>query len=204
MRVAIYARVSSEDQHCEMQLQELGEEAKRRGWEAVVYTEMESTRKKRPELERLLADAGRRKFDIVMCWKLDRFGRSVIELKANLDILERAGVRFLVPGQGLDTDQRSPTGRLLLNMLAAIAEFERDLIQDRVQCGLKTYRAAYAAGHVGTQRHSKSGKDLPIGRRRVVFDRKRAVALQSQGKSIREIARMLGVGVGTVHRALKG
>src|SRR4051812_6587795 len=104
IHAAIYARVSTLDQHCEMQLTELRVDLERRGWVRVEeYVEMRSTRKRRPQLERLLEDAGRGRFSVVVCWKLDRFGRSVQELCENIAALDRAGVRFLAPSQGIDT-----------------------------------------------------------------------------------------------------
>ena len=200
---ALYARVSTVDQKCEMQIRDLKEDLARRGWDPWMYVDTESTRKRRPELERLLTDAAAGKLHCVVVWKLDRFGRSVQELCANIAALDRAGVRFMVPSQGIDTDKRNPTSRLLLHVLAAIAEFERDLIQERVQSGLKTYRAAYAAGHVGTQRHSKSGKDLPIGNQHAVFDREKARKMRRQGATIRQISWKLKVSKSVVHRELK-
>jgi len=94
----------------------------------LLYTEKESTCRRRPVLEQLLGDGTKRKFDVLLVWKLDRLGRAVAELVANIQALDRAGVRGMVYGQGIDTDQRSPVGKLMIHVLAAVAEFERDLI----------------------------------------------------------------------------
>jgi DNA invertase Pin-like site-specific DNA recombinase len=200
---ALYARVSTVDQKCEMQIRELKEDLARRGWDPWMYVDMESTRKRRPELERLLADAAAGKLHCVVVWKLDRFGRSVQELCANIAALDRAGVRFLVPSQGIDTDKRNPTSRLLLHVLAAIAEFERDLIQERVASGIKRYREDFAAGKVGKAVHSRSGKDLPVGNQHAVFDREKARKLRRAGLTIRVIAWKLKVPKSVIGRAVK-
>lgn len=201
MRAAIYARVSTEDQHCEMQLTELTGIAERNGWEIVRYVEMESTRNQRPELLRLLADAKLRRFDIVLCWKLDRFGRSVKELLTNIELLDLAGVRFLAGV--IDTDKRNPSSRLMLHVLAAVAEFERDLIRERVTAGLAEYRRAFAAGKIGKVRNSVSGKNLAPGRPRRVFRRDEAEKLRKLGHSWRAIGRQLGVPASTIREALR-
>jgi putative DNA-invertase from lambdoid prophage Rac len=200
MRAAIYARVSTYDQHCQMQVRELKEDATRRGWGQVEYVDMESTRKRRPELERLLADAAKGKLDTVLVWKLDRFGRSVQELVANIAALDRAGVRFIVASQGIDTDKRNPTSRFLLHILAAVAEFERDLIQERVKAGQAEYMRAYEAGEVGPgkSRESKSKRNLAAHRPRKVFARAEAVKLRKSGLSWGAISARLGVSVSTV------
>jgi putative DNA-invertase from lambdoid prophage Rac len=102
----------------------------------------------------------------------------------------------------IDTDDHSPTGKFTLTIFAAIAELERSFILERTGAGQKAYREAFAAGKVGKSRHSKSGKDLPVGRPRRVVDRKRAAELQKAGLSVRQIARKFGIGRGTAHRLL--
>jgi putative DNA-invertase from lambdoid prophage Rac len=204
MRAAIYVRVSTEDQHCELQLAELPDFASRMGWEAVILREKESTRKRRPVLDQLMEDCSKRKFDVVLCWKLDRFGRSVQELSSNIAALDRAGVRFVCPSQSIDTDNRNPTSKLLLHILAAMAEFERDLIRERVTAGLKSYQTMYEQGRVGKgkERCSRSGKNLPPHRPPAVFDRKRALELAAAGKSARAIAGLVGTSRPTIARFL--
>lgn len=202
MKVAIYARVSSDDQNWEMQVSELGDYVKRMGWDRVDYMEKESTRKRRPQLEQLLKDAAARKFDIVLVWKLDRFGRSVQELVGNIHLLNRAGVRFIAHTQSIDTDQRNPASQLLLHILASVAEFERDLIRERVVSGVRLHQRMVEAGRIGKDRHTRSGRDLPIGRQPKIFDRDRAKELHQAGMSLRKIAAELHVSLGTVHALL--
>lgn len=187
MIAAIYARVSTEDQHCEMQLHELTSYCARMGWTSIEYVEKASTRTKRPELARLLTDARHRKFDVVLVWKLDRFGRSVRELHDNIALLDGSGIRFLALMSNIDTDQRNPTSRLLLNMLAAFAEFERDLIQERTKAGIAQAK--------------RQGKHC--GRPRKVFDHVKARKLRDRGLSWREISGKLGVPHATIRAALK-
>jgi DNA invertase Pin-like site-specific DNA recombinase len=133
-----------------------------------------------------MADAGKRKFDAVVCWKLDRFGRSLGDCLNKIQALEGHGVRFIAVTQGLDTDQANPASRFLLHVLGAAAEFERSLIRDRVSAGMKAAR--------------KAGKIL--GRPRLVFNRDEVRELRAKGMSVARISQQLGIGVGTVHRTL--
>lgn len=203
--VVIYARVSTDDQRCEMQLTELREYAARSGWTvADEYIEKgySGSKDDRPALMRLMKDANMKRFSAVIVWKLDRFGRSVRQLVTNVQRLDELGVRFLVPSQSIDTDHKSPTGRLMMHILAAMAEFERDLIRERVNAGLTDYRRDYEGGKVGKERHSRSGKDLPIGRQRKIFRRDLAAKMRAEGTSWRKIAKALGVPQSTIRRAL--
>ena len=205
MRAAIYARVSTTDQNCEMQLAELREYVSRRGWKSAgeyVDTGWSGTKASRPELNRLMNDAGQRKFDVILCWKLDRFGRSLLHCKSALQELQGHGVRFIATSQNIDTDESNPAARFLLHILMAAAEFERELIRERSMAGLKRYRGQYAAGKVGKEVHSRSGKDLPVGRPKRVFARQRVLELRAQGQSYRQIARQMRIGEGTVRRVL--
>jgi DNA invertase Pin-like site-specific DNA recombinase len=190
MRAAVYARVSTSDQKNAIQIGELTDYVQRRGWElAGVYEDqMSGARASRPGLDRLMDDAKLRRFDVVVVWKLDRFGRSLMHCIAGIQELTTLSVRFIAVSQGLDTDQASPTSRLLLHILASVAEFERELIQDRVAAGMK---------------HAKA-KGKSIGRPRRVFSRDEVVRLRAQGLSIEKVARQVGIGVGTVVRTLKG
>lgn len=190
-KCAIYARVSTSDQKCEMQLTELREFASRMQWPiAKEYVDhgWSGTRSDRPALHSLMRDASLRRFDAVLTWRLDRFGRSVGQLIANIQRLDQRGIRFIVPGQSIDTDQKSPTGRLIINILASVAEFERDLIQERVKAGVAQAK--------------RQGKHC--GRPSKIFRRDRALELRGAGESWREIARTLGVPVSTVRRAVEG
>jgi DNA invertase Pin-like site-specific DNA recombinase len=206
MKAALYARVSTTDQNCELQLRELQAYAERQGW-AIVETYqdiMSGAKANRPDLIRLLVDARARKFDCLLVWKLDRFGRSLVDCLNNIRTLEDYGIRFIAVTQGLDTDQRNPASRFLLHVLGAAAEFERALIRERTQAGQQRYRQDYAAGKVGNAVHSRSGRNLPPHRPKKVFDREEVVRLRHQGRSYRHIANALGLGVGTVVRALQG
>src|SRR5215813_15268678 len=118
--------------------------------------------------------------------------------------LQANGVRFIATSQNIDTDESNPTSRFLLHVLMAAAEFERELIHERSVLGQKRYRAQYEAGKVGKEVHSKSRKDLPVGRPRRIFARERVPELRAQGYSYRHIAKQLGIGEGTVRRVRTG
>ena len=139
-----------------------------------------------PQLDRLMRDAALRRFDAVLVFKLDRFGRSVRNCLDEVEALRSHGVRYLAVSQSIDTDESNPTSRLLLHIRASVAEFERALIRERVRAGIKNAR------HRGKQ----------LGRRRIVFDRSRAPEVAKAGASIREIADAVGAGRGTIHRLL--
>lgn len=189
MNCAIYARVSTVDQKCELQLREVSEYVKRRGWTVggeYVDTGWSGAKASRPQLDRLMSDASQHRFDCVLVWKLDRFSRSVLHLNEQLAALQAAGVRFIATSQALDTDQANPTSRLLLQILGAVAEFEREMIRERVKAGMN------AAKHKGSQ----------LGRPRTVFDRTRVLSMRAGGASVRDIAQALKIGRGTVERAL--
>jgi DNA invertase Pin-like site-specific DNA recombinase len=150
-----------------------------------------------------MQDVVKRRFDVVLCWKLDRFGRSLMNCKAALQQLQAHGVRFIATSQNIDTDESNPASRFLLHMLMAAAEFERELIRERTLAGQKRYRADYEAGKVGKAVHSRSGRNLPPHRPKKVFDRDEVMRLRHQGRSYRQIANALGLGVGTVVRAVQ-
>ena len=139
MRVALYARVSTcNGQSPEMQLAELREYTSRRGWEIFreyVDLGISGSKESRPELNRLMADAHTRRFDVVLCWKVDRFGRSLKHLVNALADLDAYGVAFVSVRDNLDLS--TPSGRLMFQIIGAMAEFERSLIQERVRAGLR-------------------------------------------------------------------
>ncbi len=206
MRAEIYARVSTTDQNCEMQLAELREYVLRRGWQLVVEyvdTGWTGANTDRPEFNRLMRDASQQKFNVILCWKLDRFGRSLLHCMNALQELQTHGIRFMATSQNIDTDESNPAARFLVHVLMAAAEFERELICERSISGQKRYRTLYEAGKVGKEVYSKSGKNLPVGRPKRIFNRQRVSELRDQGHSYRQTARELGIGEGTVRRVLE-
>ena len=193
-RVAIYARVSTDNQDAENQLRELRAAVKRHGWAvAGEYVDAGVSgakgREGRPQFDRLLKGAMRREFDVVAAWSVDRLGRSLQHLVTFLTEIHAKGVDLYLHQQGIDTT--TPAGKALFQMCGVFAEFERAMIVDRVNAGL-----ARAKAH-GT----KSG--LPIGRPKVASDVERKVrALRAKGIGILSIAKQVGCGVGTVQRII--
>lgn len=187
-RVGLYARVSTMGaQDPEMQLRELREYAERRGWQVVdeyVDHGVSGSRESRPALNRLMADAHQRRFDAVCCWKIDRFGRSLKHLVNALEDLAAYGVAFVSLRDNLDLS--TPSGRLMFQIVGAMSEFERALIQERVRCGLRNARA----------------KGKRLGRPRVLVNPSKVAALRAEGLSWEKVAARLGIGVGTAFRAL--
>ena len=185
--IALYARVSTVNGHQdpEMQLRELREYCERRGWQIVgeYVDHMTGSKESRPALNRLMADAHSRKFDAVLVWKMDRFARSLKHLVNALADFEALGVAFVSLRDNLDLS--TPSGRLMFQIIGAMAEFERALIQERVKAGLRNARA----------------KGRTLGRPKRIVDSARIAALRSQGASWRTISDDLGVGVATLYRA---
>ncbi len=140
-RAAIYARVSTLDQTTENQLTELRDYIDTRGWTAREYVDegVSGSIESRPALDQLLRDARRRRFDALVCWRLDRLGRSVKHLILFLEELSALGVAFISLAE--DIDATTPAGRLQMHILGAIAEFERARIGERVRLGLERVRA---------------------------------------------------------------
>jgi len=187
-RVALYARVSTSNGHQdpEIQLAELREYADRRGWKIVgEYTDqgVSGSKESRPELNRLMTDAHQRRFDAVLVWKIDRFGRSLKHLVNALADLGAYGVAFISLRDNLDLS--TPSGRLMFQIIGAMAEFERALIQERVKAGLRNARA----------------KGKRLGRPRRVVDSSRVSNLRAGCSSWRAVSRELGVGLATLYRA---
>src|ERR1022692_4410059 len=189
-RVALYARVSTlNGQDPEMQLSELREYASRRGWiitREYVDEGVSGSKESRPELNQLMADAHQRKFDAVLVWKIDRFGRSLKHLVNALADLCAYGVAFISFRDNIDLS--TPSGRLMFQIIGAMAEFERALIQERVRAGLRNARA--------------NGRRL--GRPRVIVDASRIASLRASGRSWSQIQAELGVSKGTAQRAFAG
>ena len=136
MNAAIYARVSTFDQEPENQLQELRRYCAARGWTATEFVDrgVSGAKDRRPALDVLICDAKRRKFDVLVCWRLDRLGRNLRHLVILLEELQSLGVAFVSLGEGIDCT--TPAGKLQLHILAALAEFERERIRERVLAGL--------------------------------------------------------------------
>ena len=189
-RVALYARVSTlNGQNPEMQLSELREYAARRGWTVsgeYVDHGVSGSKESRPELNRLTADAHRRAFDAVLVWKIDRYGRSLKHLVNALADLSAYGVAFVSFRDNLDLS--TPSGRLMFQIIGAMAEFERSLIQERVRAGLRNARA----------------KGKKFGRPRARVDAVSVAALRSDGLSWSDVCRRLKVSKGTAQRAFYG
>jgi len=185
MRVAIYTRVSTNDQSCERQQRELFEYAKARQWEVVATFEekMSGTKKDRPQLKALMALTRARKIDVVLVWKLDRFARSLKDLISMLQELTDLGVLFVSLHDQLDLTTAS--GRLMMQMIGAFAEFEVSLIKERVKSGLRNARA----------------KGIRLGRPKKRNDQA-IIKLRTLGYSIRQVAEKLSISPAAVQRAL--
>src|SRR5215469_11054920 len=183
LQVALYARVSTfNGQDPEMQLAELRDYAGRRGWQiAEEYVDhgVSGSQESRPALNRLMSDACRRRFDAVLVWKIDRFGRSLKHLVNALAELAALGVAFVSLRDNLDLS--TPSGRLMFQIIGAMAEFERALIRERVRAGIRNARA----------------KGKRLGRPRVTVDASRIASLRALGHSWAEIVAEMGVGKGT-------
>ena len=169
-----------------MQMRELREYCERRGWQIAgeyVDAGVSGAKDSRPELNRLMAEAHKRRFDVVVCWKFDRFARSVSHLLRALETFNSLGIAFVSLSEQIDT--ATPTGRMIFTVLGAVAELERSLIAERVRAGLRNARA----------------KGKRLGRPRVAVDAARIRELRSQGLSWPKIAAKLGASVGTVYQA---
>lgn len=192
MRAAVYARVSTVNngQSPEMQLRDFSEYCQRRGWTVAADCEyvdvgVSGVKDSRPELNRLMADAHRRKFDVIVVWKFDRFARSVSHLLRALETFQALGIEFVSLTEGVDTS--TPMGKMVFTVLGAVAELERSLICERVRAGLRNAKA--------------KGKQL--GRPKKVLDVARIADLHNRGRSWRKIARVMGCSARTARRALQ-
>jgi DNA invertase Pin-like site-specific DNA recombinase len=206
-RVALYARVSTakcekcgkirtdhdnhghefKGQDPEVQLRELREYIAHRGWrltEAYTDAGVSGAKDSRPELNRLMIDAGRRRFDVVIVWRFDRFARSVSHLLRALEQFQALGIDFVSLSENVDTS--TPTGKMVFTILGAVAELERSLIVERVKAGIRNARA----------------KGKRIGRPGTKVNPAAVLVLRSEGESVRAIAAQLNSSVGTVSRIL--
>src|SRR5271170_4113249 len=189
MKAAIYARVSTTNhgQDPTLQTRELQQFAAARGWEITgeyVDAGVSGTKDSRPELNRLIADAHKRRFDVVCVWRFDRFARSVSHLLRALETFKALGIDFVSYSEQMDTS--TPAGKMVFTVLGAVAELERSLIVERVRAGLRNARA----------------KGKTLGRPRVAVDASRIGRLREQGRSVREIADELGHSRSLVHKTL--
>ena len=188
MKAALYARVSTKDQDASLQVRELTDFIARRGWileSRFIDTGVSGARERRPELDRLMAAALRRDIDIVVVWKLDRFGRSLRHLVNTLAQLQALGVAFVSMTDQLDLS--TPHGMLMFQIIGAMSEFERALIRERVRAGIAHARA----------------RGVQLGRRARVVNVDYVLSRLRQGTSWAAISREDGVGVATLYRALR-
>jgi DNA invertase Pin-like site-specific DNA recombinase len=192
MRVALYTRVSTGHQDIQNQRQQLDRVAELRGWRVVKSFSDEGIsgakgRTGRPALDALLKAATRREFDVIAVWSIDRLGRSLQHLVETVNELHALGVDLYIHQQAIDTS--SPAGKLAFSVFGALAEYERELIRERVKAGL--------------ERAKRNGTKL--GRPTNLTDtvRNAIIALRSENVSIRKIATQLRIGTGTVYNVLE-
>ena len=189
-KVAIYARVSTDKQTTQNQIDALREVAERCGYQTQIFSEDgisgSKGREGRPALDQLMKSATQRKFDMVMCWSIDRLGRSLQNLVEILNELQAMKIDLFFLQQGMDTT--TPSGRMIFSVFGAIGEFERNLIRERVIAGQKR---AVANG-------------VKIGRPSKMNDGMRSAIrlLRERGMGIKQIAKELKVGIGTVYSVI--
>src|SRR6266849_6384762 len=193
VRVALYARVSTADkgQDPRVQTLELQEYCQRRGWSVAgeyVDVGFSGAKEKRPELDRLMADAHRRRFDAVLCWKFDRFARSVSHLLRALETFRSLSIDFISFSEQLDTS--TPTGKMVFTVLGAVAELERSLIVERIRAGMRNARAK--GKRIGRPPQTYLSQDV----RRSIYE-----AHAMGGTSLRQLAVRFGTSIGTVQRS---
>lgn len=205
-RAAIYARVSTRNgQTPENQLAELRQVAERAGWRVVgEYVDHGISgakgRDQRPEFDRLCRDATRRGFDVAMAWSVDRVGRSLSDLIDFLKHLHGLGVDLYLHRQGVDTT--TPGGKALFQMMGVFAEFERELIRERIAAGLDRAKAEIEA--TGSYQTKANRTITRLGRPRIGADKQRAIlAARREGKGTRTIAKEVGCARETVSRVLR-
>ncbi len=191
VKAALYGRISTTNhgQDIGIQTRELRQFAEARGWQIVgEYLDegISGAKDSRPELNKLMADAHKRRFDVVAVWKFDRFARSVSHLLRALETFKALGIEFVSFSEQLDTS--TPAGKMVFTVLGAVAELERSLIAERVKAGLRNARA----------------KGKRLGRPRAAVDAPKITALRAQGRSWREITAETGTSKGTAQRSLSG
>lgn len=189
MRVALYARVSTSDkgQDPQMQLRELREFCQHRSWSVTaefVDIGVSGSKEKRPELDKLMADANRRKFDAVAVWRFDRFARSVSHLLRALETFNTLGIGFVSLSEAVDTS--TAMGKMVFTVLGAVSELERSLITERVHAGIRNAKAK--GKHCGRPR-------VRVGNASLIS------ALRANGASWSEVCSQTGLSAGTAKRA---
>src|ERR1700693_780275 len=188
MRIGIYARVSTKDQSCELQVRDLRTYCTARGFDLVkeyVDVGQSGAKDSRPELNKLMDDARKRQFDSVICWRFDRFARSTKHLLTALEEFRSLGIQFISYQENIDTS--SALGQALFTIVSAVAQLERDLMRERVTAGIRNARA--------------NGKKL--GRPMRTVDPARILEMRAEGQTLEQIAENLGVGYGTVRARLQ-
>ena len=190
-KVCLYCRVSTTHQTSENQLRELRAVAERMGYEIVSEfidngISGSKSRKDRPALDEMMKLATQRKFEMVMCWSIDRLGRSLQHLVEILNELQAMKIDLYFMQQGMDTT--TPSGRMIFSVFGAIGEFERNLIRERVIAGQQ--RAKASGVHIGRPTKMNDGMKSAIK------------AMHENGMSIRQIAKSCKVGIGTVYTAI--
>jgi DNA invertase Pin-like site-specific DNA recombinase len=188
-RAVIYARVSTLRQDESLQLADLRQLAKRHEWDIVTeYIDrgVSGSKESREELDKLMKDATRKKFDVVMVWKFDRFARSMKHLVTALEQFRVLGIDFVSHQEAVDT--ATPMGTAMFGMIAVMAQFERELIRERVRAGLENAKR----------------KGVQLGRHETRFDVEEAILLRKEGVSWGEISKRLGVSKTVVYRRLQG
>jgi DNA invertase Pin-like site-specific DNA recombinase len=184
-RAALYGRVSTNTQNPQMQIAELREYCEKRTWEVAgefVDTGVSGSKERRPALDQLLSLCRKRQVDAVVVYRYDRFARSLRQLVNALEEFRALGIDFVSLHEGVDTS--TPNGRLVFGIFASIAEFERELIRDRVRSGLAAARA----------------KGTRLGRPRKDVDVTAIARLRAEGASWATIGKTLAIGEGTARR----
>ena len=189
-RVSCYCRVSTKDQNCDRQIEELREVAENHGWTIVdfyVDEGISGSTKSRPALDRMMKDAMSRKFEMVMTLELSRLGRSVSHMCQIVDLLKSKKIDLFVKNQNVDTS--SIVGEFFFNIMNAVSQYEKDLITERVVSGLKSARKKGRIGGRPTNLNADS--------------REKILELKSKGVGIRKIARECSVGIQTVYNVIR-
>jgi DNA invertase Pin-like site-specific DNA recombinase len=185
MKVAIYVRVSTNEQSPDMQLKELREYCQRMKYD--IYKEyadvgVSGAKTSRPQFNLFMEDMRKRLFDVVLVWKLDRMGRSLLHLLQIMEELKAKNIDFIAYNQNLNT--MDSTGKLLFNIIGSFAEFERDIIRERVLAG-------------------KRKSTVKQGRKPLLINRYEVQRLRDEGKTLEHIGNELGCSYVTIHNILK-